>query len=226
MGENLRQRVLSTTNLLLDAVDRLEGGGENRTQVPSQPSSQPSCSTSTPCPASAPSKSRLSSISSVPDEKNKNIDAELSHFFHWNSSLGKRTKKFSTQCKSKKKKMKTWTHTYVCLGSTSHKYIPDTSERTVLKLAGLGEKKFAVFAYATAVELQDELVREYPKLANGGGYELLRAPESGSRELVVIEMPHDGYSVEYLQAVVKAAKIYIRPLQRDLDVTPIVKEVG
>lgn len=37
---------------------------------------------------------------------------------------------------------------------------------------------------------------------------------------MVIKMPHDGYSVEYLQAVVKSAK---RPLQRDLDITPIVR---
>jgi hypothetical protein len=64
-------------------------------------------------------------------------------------------------------------------------------------------------------------IREFPKLANGGGYELLRAPETGSRELVVIDIPHDGYSVEYLQAVVKSAKVYIWPLQRDLDLTPL-----
>ena len=59
----------------------------------------------------------------------------------------------------------------------------------------------------------------YNSTPNGGGYELLCAPES---ELVVIDMPHDGYSVKYLQAVVKSAEIYIHPVQRDLDVTPIV----
>ena len=40
------------------------------------------------------------------------------------------------------------------------------------------------------------------------------------------EMPHDGYSVEYLQAIVKSAKIYIRHLHRNLDTSPIVKEVS
>ena len=106
--------------------------------------------------------------------------------------------------------------------------MPDTNDRTMLKLAGLGEKKCSVFAYDTSFELQDELVREYLKLANAGGYELLRASENGSRELILIEMPHDGYSVEYLQAVImiKSAKIYIRPLQRNLDTSPIVKEVS
>ena len=53
----------------------------------------------------------------------------------------------------------------------------------------------------------------------------MRAPETGSRELVVIDIPHDGYSVEYLQAVVKSAKVYIRPLQKDLDLTPFTKQV-
>ena len=126
---------------------------------------------------------------------------------------------------SSKKKLKMSTHTFVCLASTSCKLIPDTNDCTMLKLAGLGENKFSVFAYDTC-ELQDELIREYPKLGGAGGYELLRASENGSRELVLIEMPHDGYSVEYLQAIVKSAKIYIRPLQRDLDTSPIVKEVS
>ena len=80
----------------------------------------------------------------------------------------------------------------------AHRSTPDANERTLLKLAGLGEKRFSVFAYGTSLELQDELIREFPKLANGGGYELLRAPETGSWELVVIDIPHDGYSVEYL----------------------------
>lgn len=114
----------------------------------------------------------------------------------------------------------------MCFAKVSHKWIPDANERTALKLAGLGEKKFSVFVYGTSSELQDDLFREFPKLASGGGYELLRAPEAGRRELVVTDMPHDGYSVECLQAVVKSAKLYIRPLQRDLDMSPLMKEVG
>ena len=75
----------------------------------------------------------------------------------------------------------------------------------------------AVFAYGSSQELQADLFKEYPKLVDCGGFELLRASDIGGKELIPIEMPHDGYSVEYLQAVVKSAKIYIRPLQRDLD---------
>ena len=70
------------------------------------------------------------------------------------------------------------------------------AECTALKLAGLGEKKFGVFAYATGIELQEELLRKFPKLATAGGYELLR-------ELILIDIPHGGYSVEYLQTVIR-----------------------
>ena len=83
----------------------------------------------------------------------------------------------------------------------------------MLKLAGLGEKKFSVFAYDTSCELQDELIREYPKLGGAGGYELLRASENGSQELVLIEMPRDGYSVEYLQAIASLRRFTSGPFR-------------
>ena len=87
--------------------------------------------------------------------------------------------------------------------------MPDSTEHVELKLAGLGEKQFPVFAYATSPELQDELYREFPKLRRGGRFELLRASGVGGKELELIDIPHDGYYVEYLQAVVKSTKIYI-----------------
>ena len=265
MEDDLRQRVLSTTNLLLNAVDRLEGVGvtesrngpstsamvHNSSGVIARPTprstTHAACSPSTSLGTSTSSSTMhgpssinfsrstprtntgttCSPSTSLPGN-NTNVHAELSHLFNWNSCLGKRSGKSRrvVQSSSKKKKLKTWTHTFVCLASTSCKWIPDTNDRTMLKLAGLGEKKFSVFAYDTSCELQDELIREYPKLGGAGGYELLRASENGSRELVLIEMPRDGYSVEYLQAIVKSAKIYIRPLQRNLDTSPIVKEVS
>ena len=43
----------------------------------------------------------------------------------------------------------------------------------------------------------------------------------GGKELEVIDNPHDGYSVEYLQAVLKSAKIYIRSLQQNLDTSQL-----
>ena len=44
-----------------------------------------------------------------------------------------------------------------------------------------------------------------------------RASELGGKDLELIDIHHDGCSVEHLQAVVKLAQIYVRPLQQDLD---------
>lgn len=82
-----------------------------------------------------------------------------------------------------------------------------------LNLAGLGDKKISIFLHGDAEEI------DYPKLAEGGGCELLRCSDKGGRELVVIDMPAAGYTPQYLQSVVSSAKIYIRPLQKNLDLT-------
>lgn len=60
------------------------------------------------------------------------------------------------------------------------------------------------------------IVEAFPKLKEAGGYELLRA--SNGRVLELIPVPPDGYSVSYLKDVMQQAKIYIRPIQKCLDV--------
>ncbi len=87
-----------------------------------------------------------------------------------------------------------------------------------LSLACLGEKSLSVFLYGGAEDLDYELLDHFPRLANGGGYELLR---SSGKDLVVIDMPAVGYSAEYLKSVVTSAKIYVRPMQKDLDLSPV-----
>lgn len=59
-----------------------------------------------------------------------------------------------------------------------------------------------------------ELMDAFPKLKDAGGYELLRVVDRG-RSLKVIPLPEDGYTVPYLKDV-QQARIYIRPIQRDL----------
>lgn len=55
---------------------------------------------------------------------------------------------------------------------------------------------------------------------------MLRACESGSKDLQVIRMPESGYTTDYLKAVIHTAKLYIRPLQTDLSVEPKGAEVS
>ena len=100
------------------------------------------------------------------------------------------------------------------------RHVPDVKERSRLKMAGLGEKRFPVEVHSDAQELYHIFVDHFPKLSDGGGYELLRMTDA--RGLDIIEEPSTGYSVEYLKSVVNTAKIYIRPLQRNLDTSETV----
>ena len=68
-------------------------------------------------------------------------------------------------------------------------------------------------------ELHDSLIKYFPKLHEGGGFELLQQRSNNSHQLQVIPVPQCGYDVEILQSVVANAKIYVRPL---LDVSYVV----
>lgn len=119
--------------------------------------------------------------------------------------------------RSKKKKLSLWTHDFVCLSSTAYEKPPTSFQAGELMQAGLGKKSVSVLSFADSSELHDEIMSTFPALVDGGGYELLRAGEAGSRNsLVVIPQPPEGYTVDYLREVVRQAKVYIRPLQKDL----------
>ena len=91
--------------------------------------------------------------------------------------------------------------------------------RAKLSLAGLGEKKISIFLYRDAEDIHHEFIHNFPQLAKGGGYELLQCSDRGGRELILIDMPKTGYTPQYLKSVICSAKIYICPLQKDLDLS-------
>ena len=95
----------------------------------------------------------------------------------------------------------------MCLSNTDQDTIPDGQERAALQIAGLGEKKITLNAYAEAQDIYLQLSITFPKLSNAGGFELLRIPEGGGKVLDVIAAPESGYTVSYLRAVVHHAKI-------------------
>ena len=64
----------------------------------------------------------------------------------------------------------------------------------------------------------------FPQLKEAGGYELLRVG-TRSRNLELIPIPPGGYTAQYLKEVVQQAKVYIRPIQADLDVN-VESQVG
>ena len=149
--------------------------------------------------------------------------------FLWNpkSCLGaKRGQGAYRKGGNKKKKLPTWTHTFICLASTSQTEVPDGDERASLQLSGLGEKRITLNSYSEMQDIYEELLYQFPKLKQGGGFELLRVPEGGGKLLQVIASPESGYTVAYLRAVVHHAKVYIRPMQNNLDPDPEPSKVG
>lgn len=59
-------------------------------------------------------------------------------------------------------------------------------------------------------------------MSSVGGFELLWVTGPG-RSLDVIQVPGEGYTAEYLKDVVRQAKIYIRPIQRAIQIASCPK---
>lgn len=80
---------------------------------------------------------------------------------------------------------------------------------------GLGEVRFDADGDATHVHLV--IMETYPVLESCGGYTLLRLSEN-SHSMVEIEGPDGGVTVHFLKDVLNQAKMYIRPLQKDITI--------
>ena len=106
-----------------------------------------------------------------------------------------------------------WTQKFICLNSTSADRAPTTqSEKLMLEDAGLGEKTIVVPDLdCSQGTFHQVLLDAYPKLGDGGGYELLRCKPK-SRELVLIggrvaSTPRLIYTSKYLSHSDKANTI-------------------
>ena len=69
---------------------------------------------------------------------------------------------------------------------------------------GLGKKQLTLFEHDGPSELHGEIMLAFPKLKDGGGYELLRIGASGDRDtLQLIPQPVQGFSVCFPKEVVR-----------------------
>ena len=122
---------------------------------------------------------------------------------------------------AKRPKLSTWTHKYYCLAETDDERVPSTSfKKNELVLAGLGERSVTIpDVNCTPQEFQEALLTEFPRLQQGGGFELLRcAPSTRQLELIPFRISN---SPKLLKAWIGTARIYIRPIQLNLDLTPV-----
>ena len=91
---------------------------------------------------------------------------------------------------------------------------PSTSKQIELTLNGLGEKKIIFPKEDDLGDVHKKILECFPVLC--AGYMLLRAGDGRSKDLLLIPMPHNGYTVPYLKSVLGQAKGYLRPLPEDI----------
>lgn len=216
------ERVKAARSLLLRAVESLDNHGtlstENRSSQPqlhahSSGSALRETPITQPTPLTAPAAISSSNSTVLATERNRLFN------FGFRRSSAKRTA-YNQPTKSKKKRLHTWCHDFVCFWSTKATKPPSSLETANLIRAGLGRKQLLLFEGDGSQELHAEILQAFPRLREGGGYELMRVAESGQRTLMVIPSPSDGYSVTYLREVLRQAKVYIRPMQKDLTLKP------
>ena len=117
----------------------------------------------------------------------------------------------------------TWTHEFFCLAETDTDRIPNRQKKFILQSAGLGRKKLVFGSKDTANLIQEKLENAFSKLSHGGGFEILRSGAT-VKELVIIRPPANvDYAVPFLrnESGLGQALAYIRPVQRNLDISTV-----
>eukprot|EP00794_Sanderia_malayensis_P001757 gene1757-1958_t len=119
----------------------------------------------------------------------------------------------------------TWTHDFFCLPSPTATIAPQRSTHTFLQEARLGRKKIVFNKGGDAIHVQSKVEEAFPKLVNGGGFEILRS--AGSSSLSLIKAPRcGGYIVFFLRNLsgLGQALAYFRPIQKGLEFEPMIIE--
>ena len=126
-------------------------------------------------------------------------------------------------------KRETWTHEFFCLADRNQTVAPGKGQKERLQDAGLGRKKICFHYKATSGEVKAKLEETFPKLREGGGFDILRRGPTAN-DLTLIRPPASGYSVPFLRdsAGLGQAIAFIRPLQVNLNTDRVetVEEYG
>ena len=127
---------------------------------------------------------------------------------------------FNKKPKVEKKRV-VWRHKFVCLAHRDQDRIPTTdAEKEELYQAGLWEKEIEFESLdIPQSEFREKLFKSFPRLRDGGGFQLLKGlPNSRSMEVLSMAV---HTSPNLLKQRVGVSRTYVRPVQRDLDLTPI-----
>ena len=149
-------------------------------------------------------------IAAVREARNSSIAAE-----QWHNFRKRRYTLSGTSPKARKGKT-SWTHKFFCLAETDNDTLP--LKKNSLILAGLGEKLITIPDIdCCPTEFHEVIYNEFPKLRVGGGIEFLKCAP-GTRKLEVIPFTVSS-SPHLLRSWIAVARVYIRPIQKSLDLT-------
>lgn len=91
------------------------------------------------------------------------------------------------------------------------------SERKLkLHNSGFDDKMVEFKADDEGEDVLTKIQAVYPQLASRGGYEYMRVDKS-KRKLLEIPPSINGFTAEYLKTTINNGKLYLRPIQRSLD---------
>ena len=101
-----------------------------------------------------------------------------------------------------------------CLRFKDETHLPDANERIKLATIGLSNKLITFNMSGDSYDIHEGILNAFPALKDCGGYQLLR--QDKGHHLIVIDPPNGGYTVKFLADVLNRAKLFLRPLQRDI----------
>ena len=115
--------------------------------------------------------------------------------------------------------------TFLVLGTARSKLNCSTFIHPLFNLhneaSGLGEKKVVLKKNSSCSYFHETLLENFPRLCDAGGFELLCTQHRSKTKLKIFHPKQNaGNNVLHLKEDIASAKIYIRPLQRDLDHEP------
>lgn len=108
-----------------------------------------------------------------------------------------------------------WKKSCICLKSIHQDCKPSAVEKMELAKLGLGLAELSFDHDGDADHIHSVLVGRFPQLESCGGYTLLRLNDN-SHDLIEIEFPSKGMTVPYLKDILNQAKLFIRPLQKNI----------
>ncbi|XP_066931338.1 uncharacterized protein [Clytia hemisphaerica] len=117
-----------------------------------------------------------------------------------------------------------FTREYTCLPLVTSVTTPSSQMAMTLEYAGLGKKKITLPSNANHAEVVANIHSAYPRLKECGFFTMHKAKRGGNCQPLQ-DMNLDSYDVNSLRKKFKSKSlIYLRPLQKNLDLSLVTKE--